>query len=100
MDEVNKGGAPLGNQNAVKGKRFQKAVERVLARKYGDVDKGYEALAEKYIEVAEAKDPNILKDVADRSDGKPTQTVAGDPNAPLVHKIERVIIDNAAPGNP
>ena len=79
------GGAPIGNQNAAKAKRFQKAVERVLARKYGDVDAGYEALAEKYIEVAEAKDPNILKDCADRSDGKPRQEIehSGDQQNPV-----------------
>lgn len=68
-------GAPFGNQNAAKGKRFQKAVERVLARKYGDVDAGYEALAAIYIGVAESKDANILKDCADRSDGKPVQAL-------------------------
>ena len=68
-------GAPLGNQNAKKGKRFQKAIERVLARKYGDVDAGYEALAEKYLELAEAKDQPILRDFVDRSDGKPVQAL-------------------------
>lgn len=83
-------GAPLGNQNAVKGKRFQKAVERVLARKYGDVDAGYEALAALYIEVAEAKDTNILRDCADRSDGKPAQQInlAGHDGEPLVIRFE------------
>ena len=68
-------GAPLGNQNAKKGKRFQKAIERVLARKYGDVDAGYEALAAKYIELAESGDQPLLKDAADRSDGKPIQAL-------------------------
>lgn len=89
------GGAPEGNQNAVKGKRFQKAVERVLARKYGDVDLGYEALAAKYIEVAESKDPNILRDVADRADGKPKQQteISGDPDNPLViQKVVREVV--------
>lgn len=67
--------APLGNQNAAKGKRFQKAMERVLARKYGDVDSGYEAIAKIYIEIAESKDPSICKDIADRVDGKPNQAI-------------------------
>lgn len=69
------GGAPEGNQNAAKGKRFQKAIERVLARKYGDVDKGYEALAEKYVEMVEEKEAMLVKDVADRTDGKPPQQI-------------------------
>ena len=68
-------GAPLGNKNAEKAKRFQKAIERVLARKYGDVDTGYEAIAKIYIEIAEGKDPNLIKDFADRVDGKPRQQI-------------------------
>lgn len=68
-------GAPLGNKNAEKARRFQKAMERVLARKYGDVDTGYEAIAKIYIELAEAKDPNLIKDIADRVDGKPRQQI-------------------------
>jgi len=90
-------GAPLGNQNAAKGRRFQKAVERVLARKYGDVDKGFEALAEKYIELAEAKDQPILRDFVDRADGKPEQShvLSGDADNPIVHKIERVVVDGS-----
>lgn len=91
------GGAPIGNQNAVKGKRFQKAMEKVLARKYGDVDAGYEAIAEKYVEIAEAKDPGICKDFADRADGKPSQQVAltGADGGPVetVTRIEQVIVD-------
>lgn len=88
-------GAPLGNQNAVKGRRFQKAVERVLARKYGDVDKGYEAIAAVYVELAEQKDPQLLRDIADRSDGKPAQsvTLSGDENNPLAFtEVTRKII--------
>ena len=50
-------------------------MERVLARKYGDVDTGYEAIAKIYIELAEAKDPNLIKDIADRVDGKPRQQI-------------------------
>lgn len=67
----------------------------MLARKYGDVDAGYEALAEKYIEVAESKDPNILKDVADRSDGKPRQAFEhsgpeGEDGLPTAIRVELV----------
>jgi hypothetical protein len=86
-------GAPLGNQNAAKGKRFQKAVERVLARKYGDVDTGYEAIAKIYIEIAESKDTQILRDIADRSDGKPAQAITGpDGGALLFQEIQRKIV--------
>lgn len=42
-----------------------------------------------------------IKEVADRLDGKPAQTIAGDPDAPLtmVEKIERVIIDSSSGSN-
>lgn len=83
-------GAPVGNQNAAKGRRFQKAVERVLARKYGDVDKGYEALASVYVELAEARDSQMLRDMADRVDGKPAQAITGPDGEPLtVHFIAK-----------
>lgn len=96
------GGAPIGNQNAVKGKRFQKAIERVLARKYGDVDTGYEKIAEKYIEVAEAKEPSILRDLVDRSDGKPVQQIDAKVDGELTINLVRftdapVDADNQAP---
>lgn len=69
------GGAPEGNNNSAKGKRFHKAVERILARKYGDVDKGYEALAKIYVETAESGNEKVLLDVIDRSDGKAHQSI-------------------------
>ena len=69
------GGAPIGNQNAAKAKRWQKALERVLARKYGDVDTGLERLAAKFIDAADLDPKDICRDVADRFDGKPAQAV-------------------------
>lgn len=69
------GGAPEGNRNSANGKRFHKAVERILARKYGDVDKGYEALAKIYVESAESGNEKVLLDVIDRSDGKAIQAI-------------------------
>jgi len=83
-------GAPLGNQNAAKAKRWQKAVERVLARRYGDVDTGVEALAETFINLTAteaAKD--VCRDIADRFDGKPAQALehSGPGGEPLVVQI-------------
>lgn len=86
------GGAPIGNQNGAKGARFRKALERVLARKYGDVDTGLEHLAQKFVELAESNDAaTVCRDIADRFDGRPHQAVqlSGDADAPLTinHKI-------------
>jgi len=77
------GGAPEGNNNSARGKRFHKAVERVLARKYGDVDKGYEALAKIYVETAESGNEKVLLDVIDRADGKATQGITDGDGNPL-----------------
>ena len=94
------GGAPIGNQNAAKAKRWQKALERVLAREYGDVDTGLEKLASEFLKATiemtgatEKRGPDIggFKEIADRFDGKAPQAVqvSGDADAPLTinHKI-------------
>ena len=80
-------GAPLGNQNAAKGARWRKALERVLARKYGDVDTGLEKLAEAFVELHTNPDATseVCRDVADRFDGKPKQQteISGADGGPL-----------------
>jgi hypothetical protein len=83
---ANLGGAPAGNQNAAKGKRWQKALERALAHKFGDVETGLFTLAKKFIDLADsAEEREIFKEIADRFDGKPAQAVelAGPDGAPL-----------------
>ena len=93
-------GAPFGNHNAAKGKRWQKALERVLAREYGDVDTGLEHLALEFVkatkamtEATEKRGPDIggFKEIADRFDGKSPQAVqlSGDADQPLTinHKV-------------
>jgi hypothetical protein len=68
-------GAPLGNQNAKKGKAWADAVRRAIREKYDGED--YEAklaqLAKRLIEAADGGDMAALKEVGDRLDGKPTQ---------------------------
>lgn len=80
-------GAPEGNTNSARGKRFHKAVERVLARKYGDTDKGYEALARIYVEAAESGNEKVLLDVIDRADGRPHQSLDATVTGNLVVNI-------------
>ena len=59
-------------------------MERVLARRYGDVDTGLEKIAEKFIELHESDDGvNVCKDIADRFDGKPAQAIVGPDNGPI-----------------
>ncbi len=89
------GGQP-GNQNAVKAKRWQQAIDRALAER--SKAKGIEALdelAEKLLANAEAGDMTALKELGDRLDGRPAQslTLAGDADNPLVATITRAVVD-------
>lgn len=89
------GGQP-GNQNALKAKRWQQAIDRALAER--SKAKGIEALdelAEKLLANAEAGDMAALRELGDRLDGKPAQsvTLAGDAENPLVATITRAVVD-------
>ena len=76
-----KGGQP-GNKNAVKNRPWAEAINRVLLANDGAKMR---ALAEKIVEKALEGDVAALKEVGDRSDGKPAQQVqiggdgSGDP---------------------
>ena len=67
-------GAPLGNQNANKGKRWQQAIDRALeSRSKRDGVQALDALAEKLLTLAGAGDLSALKELGDRIDGKAKQ---------------------------
>lgn len=67
-------GAPPGNQNAAKGKRWRDAILRALSRSQGNIDKGLDAAADKLVKLAiEDGDKWALDHIADRMDGKPKQ---------------------------
>ena len=66
-------GAPIGNQNAVKGKRWQEAILRALARHAKSVDGGLDQAANKLIQLAMRGDKWALDHLADRIDGKAPQ---------------------------
>jgi hypothetical protein len=67
--------APLGNNNAGKAKRWQKALERALARSYGDVDSGLTEIAAIVVESASKGDREAWTEIGNRIDGKPAQAV-------------------------
>ena len=70
--------APLGNQNAVKGKRWAQAIERALERRSRreQID-ALDRLAEKLLSVCDAGDLAALKELGDRLDGKANQSISG-----------------------
>ena len=83
---INKGGAPEGNQNAAKSKPWRDAINRALAR-YGEgsTDGGLNKLADKLIKKCEESDLQALKELGDRIEGKPPQSVelGEDPEKPF-----------------
>jgi hypothetical protein len=76
----NERGAPVGNTNAAKGKVWNDALRRAIAQ---DDGKRVRAAVERLLDLAQEGEPWAIKELADRLDGKPTQTVGGDAENPL-----------------
>ena len=85
-------GAPQGNNNATKNKPWRDALDRAI--KQSDPDR-LRNIAEKLLNKAETGDIQALKEVGDRLDGRPHQSleVSGDPLKPLITRVEKVIVD-------
>ncbi len=75
-------GAPVGNNNGGKGKRWANALERALAHKYKTAENGLLEMAKIVIEAAASGEREALQEIANRMDGKPHQssdmTLSGD----------------------
>ena len=107
-------GAPVGNQNAAKAKVWTAAVERAIERLgsgeiLDDKDnrhprvKGLDKLADQFVaNVYSAQSHKPFAELADRLEGKPAQsvTLAGDPQNPLIQRVERVIVPVAGTESP
>jgi hypothetical protein len=90
--------APIGNQNARKGKLWNAAILRALEkRSRADRIEALDALAEKLLQGCDEGDITALKELGDRLDGKPAQMIQGDPDNPLnlIARIERKVVDGA-----
>ena len=81
-------GAPLGNQNAKKGKAWADAIKRAIREKYDgeDWESKLAALAKNLVDAAAKGDLGALKEVGDRIDGKPKQQIeaSGADGGPIV----------------
>lgn len=88
-------GAPIGNQNAAKAKRWSAAIDRALdrrAQKMGlkDAQEALDDLAEKFLDAVALGDIPAFRELGDRMDGKPAQSLAlgGDDEAgPIRHEF-------------
>jgi hypothetical protein len=88
--------APLGNQNAARGRVWRTAIERALAEKSkGEQMDALNSLANALIAKAMDGDMTALKELGDRLDGKPAQSLdlGSDPDRPMIHEIVRRIVN-------
>ena len=69
------GGAPLGNNNAGKNKVWSDAIRKVVVQR-----QALDALAIALVEKALSGDLQALKELGDRLEGKPVQSVEQDTN--------------------
>jgi hypothetical protein len=80
--------APIGNRNYIKGKRWQQALERALARLgEGEIDVGLNPIADKVVQAAMAGDKDAWKELGDRLDGKPAQAITGEDGGPVRFEV-------------
>lgn len=71
--------APIGNQNAAKGKLWHGAIVRALRkRSKSEALEELDNIAEKLIAACNEGDLTALKELGDRLDGKPSQTIEAD----------------------
>ena len=84
-------GAPTGHRNGSQQKLWEDAIRRAVL---ADDGKRLRAIAERLLDKAAEGDIAAMKELGDRVDGKPAQSVsgAGVEGAPLVTRIERVIL--------
>ena len=83
-------GAPIGNQNAKRGAEWRQAIKRALAHRSGKTYReGLDDVAQKFVEAAAAGEAWAMKEIGDRIDGKPAQSIdmGGELNIPLSGKV-------------
>lgn len=88
-------GAPLGNQNGAKAKVWSAAIARALAERSRVTQKeALDELAGVLLDRAAEGDLAALKELGDRLDGRPAQSVAvaNDDDKPFITKIIREIV--------
>lgn len=86
---MGKRGAPLGNENAAKPKRWTSAIERALQKRGSAKIDALDEIADKLLELAKAGEMQALKELGDRLDGRPHQTLDAEVDASVTVNIVR-----------
>lgn len=88
--------APVGNRNAAKGRIWEEALKRALARASGkSVDAGLDTIADHVISQAQSGEQWAVIELGNRLDGRPAQVIVGgdeDSNPIKIEKVERVVV--------
>lgn len=95
-----KRGAPIGNRNKTRGMEWKQALRKALAHSGGNVEKGLEKAAKKLVAQANKGSLWAIEHLADRFDGKPTQTVDVTHTDRRLSYAERLASEEAAPAVP
>ena len=83
-------GAPPGNTNATKSKPWSEAIRKACLQYEDDTVKRKEALyriALRLVEDALGGNAAAMREIGDRLDGKPAQSIVGESDSPLVVNI-------------
>ena len=84
-------GAPLGNTNGIKGKRWTKAIENALAKRSKATGmEELDRLAEEFLDDVEESGVNGFKELGDRLEGRAMQRVelGNTDGEPFVIKVD------------
>lgn len=89
-------GAPVGNLNASKSKRWYEALDRAIKQ---DEGARLRTAAEKLLDLAAAGEPWAVKELGDRLDGKPTQQteISGPDGSSVPLSLSVSFVDGAVP---
>lgn len=81
--------APRGNQNAAKPRRWANAIEAALKKRGTDKLDALESIADQLLTLAKSGDMQAMRELGDRLDGKPHQTVSADVDAAVTVEVVR-----------
>ncbi len=88
-------GAPIGNQNAAKAKKWTAAIERALAKRAGgDINAAMDEAAEFLLGLVWAGDLGAIKELGDRLEGKPKQQIDPEDGA-VTRTLTEILLEMA-----
>ena len=81
-------GGQIGNQNAKKGAEWRSAIKRALSRcSEKGWREGLDKVADEFVKAATNGDSWALREIGDRIDGKPKQTIDADVRAEIASRL-------------